>query len=851
MELWSPNSEQLPYLAGALSPSFSWDIPKRPEHRRYDGHLGRYDPTISPQMFSERVPWLGLIIRPACGLRKGLPEFMPLHEYWQSSSQDEGCILPRFISDLQSRIWQLLRDVNGCSGLEKVDSVLWAGRPKKLTLHDIDLLKSLTKYDKAIDETVRVQRQARITAAWLKMAQIVLDRGMRLAPWTTIPPANDDYIGTWINGPGDHNGARSRDVLWLLHHNVPCFIAHTLTPQEQCSIRVQGVCILESLVLGTDAELLKLKDNQYDLIAYRGGCQPTKVGPILDPPPKQALPVQDRLRSSSYKQGWRGALCGYQRLPEPQYPDEDDVPSSLPLPKYVQKDWEYDASHLDYVEIDPGRVLLLRPPPVSAVAAIREKWTRWRIEHTDDGEVMRRSNCSSGGKYCFYDRALRRELHFGREVPPPLGYLADMKIFGQPVPNVYFETNAHQIYIKQNKSRWMYMTREDPSHLGQVAHVPHLKDLPPRQMNAERPAMHNFLTSLDERLVSETTTGRSTQNNPALILDPPHRTPSCNYEDTGGIPRTDQLWSPGASAIASPLRGRSRSPVTTLITSSNCSPLLLLPALSDHEVPDAIMKSDEAALQPLDLSISPPGPTSNQVTPETDVIMQISSGEPLPYRERSVSLGSEVTRIGFEPGTGDSMIMSPARNSFTSPAVISNNSPSPSGPPRDSIKFNPSPTRSRSDSLEPSPYTEGFVSLGSEVSHIGQDSMSPAQSLFATPSRPPSPTVALPTMLKSHHEGSSQDRNLDRGTKRALSPLEISSSLDVNDSALAQAALAPISSHDNHCHPIEISAPSDPQPASLDSGKPLAERIGEVRPFHRGRRSGKRHKGGKRNENMT
>jgi hypothetical protein len=81
-ELWSPNSAVTPFLPGlaASPPEHCLQVPR--EHRHFDGHLGRFDFTISPQQFSPSAPWRGFILR-SCLDSTERPELWPLHQYWE------------------------------------------------------------------------------------------------------------------------------------------------------------------------------------------------------------------------------------------------------------------------------------------------------------------------------------------------------------------------------------------------------------------------------------------------------------------------------------------------------------------------------------------------------------------------------------------------------------------------------------------------------------------------------------------------------------------------------------------------------------------------------------------------
>ncbi|KAF8238337.1 hypothetical protein L208DRAFT_1213639, partial [Tricholoma matsutake] len=49
-ELWSPNSSQGAFYPGVPPADFQLSCRSDEMQQRYDGHLGRYDPMVSPQL---------------------------------------------------------------------------------------------------------------------------------------------------------------------------------------------------------------------------------------------------------------------------------------------------------------------------------------------------------------------------------------------------------------------------------------------------------------------------------------------------------------------------------------------------------------------------------------------------------------------------------------------------------------------------------------------------------------------------------------------------------------------------------------------------------------------------------
>ena len=60
-ELWSPNSVIDVYYPGIRAPGYKVAMAEDMTKRRLDGHLGRFDPTKSPQHYDPLQPWLPFI----------------------------------------------------------------------------------------------------------------------------------------------------------------------------------------------------------------------------------------------------------------------------------------------------------------------------------------------------------------------------------------------------------------------------------------------------------------------------------------------------------------------------------------------------------------------------------------------------------------------------------------------------------------------------------------------------------------------------------------------------------------------------------------------------------------------
>lgn len=82
-ELWSPNSVIDAYYPGIRAPGYKVAMIEDMTKRRFDGHLGRFDPTKAPQHYDPRQPWLLFVRRRRVDRPK--IEHVPLVVAWVSS----------------------------------------------------------------------------------------------------------------------------------------------------------------------------------------------------------------------------------------------------------------------------------------------------------------------------------------------------------------------------------------------------------------------------------------------------------------------------------------------------------------------------------------------------------------------------------------------------------------------------------------------------------------------------------------------------------------------------------------------------------------------------------------------
>lgn len=477
-EIWSPNSAIHPYLPGVVPKGFDFSIPDDPRHRRYDGHLGRFDYTVIPQMFSGDRPWRGFIRRPFAPESSQYPEFAIIHQLWKPSPSSQGVwptTLPiSYIQALHERVTQLDSASAENSVIAQYYPSVWEYRPLLPTHAEIDQLGSICRFEQAVDLVLEVQRRIRDFDAWYRYGQMSLhdfptkqEEDLRRGPQY---PANDEWIGAWING------ASKCDILHALYWRMPCFIAHILSPDERSSVARKDLPA-RTLIDGTDVTQLDATTNGYDFIAERSKRGYTRYVPTLkaDPP---SLSPEYRARSASAAHGWTGRW--YSGVEDSQKLLKCCPPPPLsPLPDHV---WSPpvsapEALPLDTVVLDAERAPWLRPPPVMPYLA-SEKMSHW-IEDVVAGKDGMREVAKSKGlqtRIPMHDREHKRKLYFHETLRPLPGAVSDSQVFGMPLPPLLFKNRSGK---QVARSTWVYhQEKPSPGDSGRLAPTPEPSSLP-------------------------------------------------------------------------------------------------------------------------------------------------------------------------------------------------------------------------------------------------------------------------------------------------------------------------------------------------------------------------------------
>lgn len=430
-ELWSPNSREHAYYPGIRNDTLSLGSDLPMELRRSDGHLGRFDYTVSPQHFDDQKPWLGFIRKWSSDTRAENAQFfnvwvpsssMPLYGHFKTS----------YVNALIQRIRKLLRASFEYAEIAQVNEELWSNRPQHLANDPSTDLEQLLRLDAAIDLLASVQRDVKELSAWNRMADTIL---RKIAPTGyDIPLADDSLLGVWINGCDEING------LWLLQHRVPCYIVHEGDSETdwqrsgsmvlQC-INMTARTYLERLEpeirkfekrLVSIGLVLKSLDSDIGIGSYCNLKDSTLANRVMATPQGQ------------------GMIDG--RYEDPRTQDKEGI---APLQSVFQ-------------EVE-GKII---PPDVVSFPQ-KGSWSHWIQDTLDDGTVCmrRRSSHFRGhrGNYTSFDRHQKRILYTDDPLSVPRHYDANPSVFGLPGPNFpYIETQNEKDLVNYSPSQWCYLS---------------------------------------------------------------------------------------------------------------------------------------------------------------------------------------------------------------------------------------------------------------------------------------------------------------------------------------------------------------------------------------------------------
>ncbi|RDB25831.1 hypothetical protein Hypma_006369 [Hypsizygus marmoreus] len=500
-ELWSPNSSRYPFYPGRRHAGFLLDPPDILHYRRVDGHLGRFDPTVSPQELVASEAWWPFIRRtiPSGAAVQEYPEFAAVPDIWlhdDKPAKFSGTLYPKFLQALSLRNSYLDSRMINLQTVEKHRPRWWTRRPLYPYSSTFENFAKPVDYDFAVDTVTAMQRGMKLKAAWIELVdrfrvdfhwhkeaalhqEVELRRG--------IDFADDSFMGAWVNA-----GSQTW-VTWLTRQKIPCFIIHLCTREELAPF--PEVPRLPNFFVNSEAEKLGEKDNRYEEIAKRMNNIETDSVPdawIFPEERSKAADPTKAKQSFSREMGWidvpgvrSGPEHDRKELPTKPLPSEPlpSDPPSLPSlrPPPPTDVWERcRRPPPPTIAIDPNRVPWIQPPIVAWPTP--GQWSKW-VEQ-DDTEVRTVRKIGRSARYdmtgyVYYDRVGQRMIELQSPIEKPPGYVANRLIFGLPAPDIVFEKQAGNDWVYLRSSEWVYNSRHpNRSDIGTTALQPPPENLP-------------------------------------------------------------------------------------------------------------------------------------------------------------------------------------------------------------------------------------------------------------------------------------------------------------------------------------------------------------------------------------
>ena len=170
-EITSPNSLLDAFCPGLRPTNLNLRVDYfSEENRRYDGHMGPFDPTRNAQLCYPGKEWRALIVSPAAGNLHDSPEYESMLNCWKSDGPpafDTGSVNNEYIDNLirmnqetDKRMEALYRTHLDYHSFDSVHIALWSPgtRPSIPTSEYIDTLRRHKRFSLFVDFTTEAQR---------------------------------------------------------------------------------------------------------------------------------------------------------------------------------------------------------------------------------------------------------------------------------------------------------------------------------------------------------------------------------------------------------------------------------------------------------------------------------------------------------------------------------------------------------------------------------------------------------------------------------------------------------------------------------------------------------------------
>ncbi|KAK7467423.1 hypothetical protein VKT23_004477 [Stygiomarasmius scandens] len=466
VELYSRNSAQIPFFPGKQM--YSSTIPLL---LRIDGSKGKFDPTMNPLYFDPDHPYYPFIRRSDnCSLNPTFPEEVPPFLVWRSTrfpEQESGSIQSEYLRILRERIFLLQRRVPTISLSEGAHS--WPGflssQPSKPT--SIPWNGNFL-FDDFVDKLSELQQWTKKLAAWVHMGELLMESYLNPSSSVTegsLQPADDSFIGVWING------MEESQVAWLASvGRIPLFVSHKIegskdSPEANKALGTNNpfgfTDWLDNTVL---QEWDRLTSSQRCNVV--SDCSSDFSSQLYWPSVESAI------------RNWNSSSLAN----DFNYPGQDL--RKLPSEEVIEGQDRFGPKPWTSRELAPERVNWITPPEVQNVKQ-EGKWEDFE-EITDletSRQVLRRigKKAKKGldDELClYYDRIRKRRLHLEEKLRIPPGICHDIGVFGLPGPCLPYFTD-HNLKFRTSASDWVYLQEKpnanDPNRR---ASTPPLSSLP-------------------------------------------------------------------------------------------------------------------------------------------------------------------------------------------------------------------------------------------------------------------------------------------------------------------------------------------------------------------------------------
>ncbi|KAF9524136.1 hypothetical protein CPB83DRAFT_639624 [Crepidotus variabilis] len=461
LELWSPNSTTTPFYPGGYDRTAP---PETPPIKRADGHLGRFDATISPQHFNSSSPWMPFIRRDSAG--GGVECEHPRLKMVISRTQDSGHMHPAYVLSMSRRVRELEDSIDALRKRVPENHYVWLFKPPfDVTSDAISSLSDDQPFTYLVDCVATLRRSIKHAAAWVDFAGKRYDSSGSRRPEAegierpqshnsliVVVDADEGYMGFWANN------CESEKVEWFLKHRIPCYIVHEVDTAADHE-RIRHLDKSGSYTMGTAAESLRSFANLFDMAFTAAG------GVLRDA--ESSLGIFKTIHPSR-RADRLAASPNLQDVQDADFSDPETSRTNFSV-AYSQKE---------------GFVI---PPKI--LPTLTKKWSFW-IEDLNEvyfpifREVGKEGRKNYDGVR-YYDRQLQRCLLLKETPPPMINYVADPNIFGTiapDIPYIHIQDGKDIRYAK--RSLWMYPTEKaDPIMVGASYTLPTPR--PTRQFDVE------------------------------------------------------------------------------------------------------------------------------------------------------------------------------------------------------------------------------------------------------------------------------------------------------------------------------------------------------------------------------